>query len=389
MELPFADIAFAQFVNDAVSQKTDELKLAEKLVRSPWANCRAEILDYIALVPKYRKKFETDKILACDKLALEQSTAADIGRYKAELFKGADSIDDLCCGMGGDSFFLPSPVRVKGVDLSEKRVEMYRFNTRTLGTPREAVIADVRTLDSRSDFFTIDPARRQTDGDNQRDFSALTPSLSEIVEMAKKYKGGMAKLPPGYPADEFPDGTEILYLGAKNDCRECLLLFGKLAASPDSVRAISIDFSGCHEWRARRASLSELPVAPLSAFLAEPIPVLVRSHLFSEVARQSDPTAHLISTGIAYVSSESPLPQAAFRNYRVLGSTPLSTGKVKKLLKEFDIGKITLKKRGVEIHPDAEIKRLAAKGSRKGILFYTRIFGEKTAILAEEFNEST
>ena len=135
MELPFADIAFAQFVNDAVSQKTDELKLAEKLVRSPWANCRAEILDYIALVPNYRKTFETDKILACDKLALEQSTAADIGRYKAELFKGADSIDDLCCGMGGDSFFLPSPVRVKGVELSVKRVEMYRVNTRTLGIP--------------------------------------------------------------------------------------------------------------------------------------------------------------------------------------------------------------------------------------------------------------
>ena len=51
------------------------------------------------------------------------------------------------------------------------------------------------------------------------------------------------------------------------------------------------------------------------------------------------------------------------------------------MLKEHDIGKITLKLRGVKLDPDAEIKRLKPKGKSEAILFYTRAQGEKTAIL--------
>jgi len=384
--IPWENVEFVRFVNEAVQKKTDVLKLAEKLSKSPFADLRGPILDYISLVPKYRKKFGTEAFLACDKLALEQSTASDIGIFKARLFEKATSIDDLCCGMGGDSFFLNKNIPVRGVDLSEERVAMYRFNTQALGAPREAILADIRTLEKRNAFFTVDPARRAKEGDNQRNFSELTPTFAEVLALSKLYKGGMAKLPPGYPTDEFPAESEVIYLGAKNDCRECLVLFGELAQNPGKTRAVAIDSSGnVHSWISSDASSTkkELPIGKLSAYIAEPIPVLVRSHLFAEVAQKSAPGAHLISSGIAYAASDSPLDPEAFHNFRILGSAPLSTGKVKKLLRDFDIGKLTLKKRGVEIVPEAEIKRLSPKGKREAILFYTRVLGEKTAILAE------
>ena len=53
------------------------------------------------------------------------------------------------------------------------------------------------------------------------------------------------------------------------------------------------------------------------------------------------------------------------------------------MLKEHDIGKLTLKLRGVHLDPDAEIKRLKPKGKNSAILFYTRKAGEKIALLAE------
>ena len=53
------------------------------------------------------------------------------------------------------------------------------------------------------------------------------------------------------------------------------------------------------------------------------------------------------------------------------------------MLKEHGIGKITLKRRGVKLDPDAEIKRLKPKGKNSAILFYTRAYGEKVAILAK------
>jgi len=53
------------------------------------------------------------------------------------------------------------------------------------------------------------------------------------------------------------------------------------------------------------------------------------------------------------------------------------------MLKKYDAGKITLKKRGVEVVPEAEIRRLAPKGEKECILFYTRILGKKRAIFCE------
>lgn len=385
MEIPWDSFELFRFVDEAIRQNTDHLKLSELLAKSPFAEIRGKVLDYIALVPKYRKKFQTEAFLACDRLALEQSTAKDIGTYKAKRFPKTGSIDDLCCGMGGDSFFLSTETEVRGYDLSPERVVMYRFNTRAMGFERKAKIADVRSIENRSEYFTIDSARREKLGDSQRNFSELTPTFSEILEIAEHYRGGIAKLPPGYPTEEFPPDAELAYIGSRNDCRECLVLFGEMAQNPGKVRAVAIDASGkAHEWLSND-SLSktpELPSGPLREFLAEPIPVLVRSHLFSEIALRTFPTASLLSPGIAYVTSSEPLDRSAFHNYRVLGCVPLSTGKVKALLKANNIGKLTLKKRGVEIVPEAEIKRLSPKGSEEGILFYTRINGEKTAILA-------
>ncbi len=385
MEIPWDNPELFRFVAEAIEAKTEHLKLSERLAKGPFAEIRGKVLDYIALVPRYRKKFRTKGFLACDRLALEQSTAADIGIYKAKLFPEDCSIDDLCCGMGGDSFFLSEKAKVRGYDLAPERVAMYRFNTKAMGIERTAEIADVRTVENRGEYFTIDSARRERLGDNQRNFSELAPAFSEILEIARHYRGGIAKLPPGYPTGEFPPGAEIAYLGSRNDCRECLVFFGEMARHPGKVRAVAIGESDePYEWlsEAPLSEISELPTGPLGNFLAEPIPVLVRSHLFSTIARKISPTASLISPGIAYVTSASPLDAPAFRNYRVLGSVPLSTSKVKALLKAHDIGKLTLKKRGVEIVPEAEIRRLSPKGSREGVLFYTRTNGDKAAILA-------
>ena len=109
--------------------------------------------------------------------------------------------------------------------------------------------------------------------------------------------------------------------------------------------------------------------------------MLIRSRLFSDAALAHDQDAHLISEGIAYVSSDWMLPAPAFTSYEILAHTEIATGAVRSMLKEHDIGKITLKLRGVKLDPDAEAKRLKPKGKNSAILFYTRFYGEKIAIL--------
>ncbi|PWJ37468.1 class I SAM-dependent methyltransferase [Fibrobacter succinogenes] len=425
------------FIKLATKKKLDTLQVSTQLAKEFSNEERAAIMDYMALVPKFREKFgiENTAFLLCDKLALEQSTAQDIGRWKANLWPSGPeavgkTVHDLCCGMGGDSFFLPKELTAIGVDLDENRLAMYRYNSCIMrGVSPEAcnahtILGDVREVATHSnaasdaqhaDYFTIDPARRAIEGENQRDLRNLTPTFEEVIEISKHYKGGMAKIPPGYPICEIPRGTEILYIGSRTDCRECLVLFGELAQNPDHVRAVMVDKTGNEiaNWtfirdekrearneseqsqydhnyelegrdRVYRTSSSEsdLPLGGISKFIAEPAPVLLRSHLFGVVALAHDETTHLISPGIAYVTSEKPLPAPAFANYEILESSEISTGAVRAMLKSHDIGKLTLKLRGVKVDPDQEIKRLKPKGKNSATLFYTRLDGEKIAILA-------
>lgn len=433
------------FIKLATKKKMDALQVSTQLAKEFSNEERAAIMDYMALVPKFREKFgiENTAFLLCDKLALEQSTAQDIGRWKANLWPSGPeavgkTVHDLCCGMGGDSFFLPKEFTTIGVDLDENRLAMYRYNSSvmrkfsdsTVGenatNAENTILADVREVahqnvsesaplsQRKADYFTIDPARRAIEGENQRDLRNLTPTFEEVIEISKHYKGGMAKIPPGYPICEIPRGTEILYIGSRTDCRECLVLFGELAKNPDHVRAVMVDKTGNEiaNWtfirdekrevrneseqsqynhnyelegrdRVYRTSSSEsdLPLGGISKFIAEPAPVLLRSHLFGVVALAHDETTHLISPGIAYVTSEKPLPAPAFANYEILESSEISTGAVRAMLKAHNIGKLTLKLRGVKVDPDQEIKRLKPKGKNSATLFYTRLDGEKIAIL--------
>jgi len=430
------------FIKLATKKKLDALQVSTQLAKEFSNEERAAIMDYMALVPKFREKFgiENTAFLLCDKLALEQSTAQDIGRWKANLWPSGPeavgkTVHDLCCGMGGDSFFLPKELTAIGVDLDENRLAMYRYNSSVMrGVSPEScnahtILGDVREVAAHSnaasdaqhaDYFTIDPARRAIEGENQRDLRNLTPTFEEVIEISKHYKGGMAKIPPGYPISEIPRGTEILYIGSRTDCRECLVLFGELAKNPDHVRAVMVDKTGNEiaNWTFARdekrearneseqsqydhnyelegrdrvyrtsSSESDLPLGGISKFIAEPAPVLLRSHLFGVVALAHDETTHLISPGIAYVTSEKPLPAPAFANYEILESSEISTGAVRAMLKSHDIGKLTLKLRGVKVDPDQEIKRLKPKGKNSATLFYTRLDGEKIAILANPVKE--
>ena len=444
------------FIKLATKKKLDALQVSTQLAKDFSNEERAAIMDYMALVPKFRDKFFAENsgksaknapasFLLCDKFALEQSTAQDIGRWKSTLWEcarqankninseTAPTVHDLCCGMGGDSFYLPNDFLTIVVDLDENRLEMYHYNSKVMrDSDDHTILADVREIakqnDSehatlaqpKADYFTIDPARRAIEGENQRDLRNLTPTFEEVIEISKHYKGGMAKIPPGYPISEIPRGTEILYIGSRTDCRECLVLFGELAQNPDHMRAVMVDKTGNEiaNWTFARdekrearneseqsqydhnyelegrdrvyrtsSSESDLPLGGISKFIAEPAPVLLRSHLFGVVALAHDETTHLISPGIAYVTSEKPLPSPAFANYEILESSEISTGAVRAMLKSHDIGKLTLKLRGVKVDPDQEIKRLKPKGKNNAILFYTRLDGEKVAILTLKTKE--
>lgn len=360
----------------------DPLKVSTMLAKTCSAEQRRWLMDYLQLQPKLETRFGLGDQMVCDRLAYEQSTARDLSEWKAALWPADSSLHDLCCGMGGDSFFVPQSIRVQGFDFDPARVAMYNHNLVVAGHERTAMVDDVRQLASRADFFCIDPARRSKLGDNQRQIQEMQPSWSEICQLSSRYGGGMLKLPPGYPVEELPAECEYLFVGATKDCRECLVLVGSLATVPGRVRAIALGGAGqC--WSGTRQN-SPLPSGEPGRFLLEPWPVLIRSHLFTALAEQA--SLWTLDPRIAYLTGDK-LPDnlTGFDAFEIIDQVPLATRKVQEMLRRHGIGQLTLKKRGVEVVPEEEIRRLSPKGPHAGILFYTRIADRKVAMLARKF----
>jgi len=348
------------------------LKLSEKLSKKFNAQERHALLHYLEILPKIREKFCLQKIdLLCDRLAYEQATAKDISEYKAKFWQSGAKIMDLCCGMGGDSFWLPNGIVANGVDIAPERVLMFNENMERLGVPHKAILQNALDV-AGGDFFCIDPARR----------GGLNPAFESVLKLSKKFCGGMVKLPPAYDENELPEESDVFYLGNATDCRECLMLSGIFGKG--MVRATAIYKDRTFEWQCEKRELrnTNLDVKKPGNFILEPNPVLVRSHLFLSEAKKHG--FWQIDSTLAYLSCEDLPPEhKGFTAYKVIEQSSLSTNNVKAMLRKRGAGKITLKKRGVEVVPETEIRRLAPKGEKEYILFYTRILGEKRAILAE------
>ena len=73
------------------------------------------------------------------------------------------------------------------------------------------------------------------------------------------------------------------------------------------------------------------------------------------------------------------------RGYRVVEHLPYREKQLKAALHERAIGRLTIKKRGVQVVPDELRKRLALTGDNEATLVLTRASGQGTALLVEPF----
>ena len=71
------------------------------------------------------------------------------------------------------------------------------------------------------------------------------------------------------------------------------------------------------------------------------------------------------------------------RGYRVLTRLPYREKPLKAALRERGIGRLTIKKRGVDVVPEQLRKRLSLQGDEEATIVLTRVAGQGTALLVE------
>ncbi len=335
---------------------------------------------------KARAKFGefADRMLFT-RAGLEQATRLSIAARHAGRFRdaGVVSAADLGCGIGGDALGLAAlGIRVEAVDADEVTAAIAAYNLAPFGADVTVRHGTAEASDlSHVEAVWLDPARRtaghsETSRTRAEDWS---PALDWVFALASRMPAGI-KLGPGLDRDLIPDGLEAQWVSADGSTIE-LVLWSKSLARPGVRRAaLVVKGDAAHELTAAHDAVDE-PARPLGAYLHEPDGAVIRARLIGDVARALD--AGMLDEHIAYLTSDAALTSPFVSSFRVREVLPADVKSLAKALRARGIGRLEIKKRGVDIDPAELRTRLKLRGGEAATLFMTRVGSKRTAILAD------
>ncbi len=312
---------------------------------------------------------------------LEQATRARVADHRAArlvAFEAATLID-LGCGIGGDLVAAArAGLTCVGVDIDPVRVALAEANLAALGLPGAVAVADATTMD-RTPFEVAfaDPARRTGAGRSFRT-EDWAPPWAFVEQLLTG--DACVKAAPGLPHDLVPDGVEAEWVSDHAEVKEAALWSGRLATT--RRRATVIGDGGL-------ATLTETDPADdevcapgeVRAYLYEPDGAVIRAGLVTAVCAMVGGAR--LDPHLAYVASSHASSSPFARGYQVREQLPYREKQLRAALRERGIGRLTIKKRGVEVVPEDLRKRLRLSGDGEATLVMTRIAGKGTALLVD------
>ena len=313
-------------------------------------------------------------------LGLEQMTQADLAAYKASRFPDSlSTLADLCCGLGGDSLSVPARIRVLGVDRSRGTLLAYRHNVALL-RPAAAAEADVTSPAVRAEAACIDPARRAAGKSGRWQDGDMSPGWDDLERLIARYGNMAIKLGPGTAFPDFLEPYEWEYLGLRDECLEAVIWTGSLGR-PGMVRAVELPGGAWVE--ALRADIPDSfgDAGPAGAYLYEPVKSVVRAHLFGVLAARH--RLWPLDSRIAYLTGNDLVRDPLLKAYRIERELPFDPKAIKAFLRQAEVGRLEIKKRGVNLIPEEFRAGLRLAGPNQGTLFFTRVLDRKTAFWAQ------
>ena len=315
---------------------------------------------------------------------LEQATRLNVATLHAVRMRraGITAVTDLGCGIGGDSLaFAGAGLTVTAVDADAVTAGITAYNLAPFGADTEVRTGLAEDNVPADGAVWLDPARRTAGHSETRRLSASdwSPSLDWCFEVARSRPTGI-KLGPGLDRDLIPDDVEAQWVSADGSVVELVLWSGALAR--DGIRRSALIVAGgqTHELTAE-SDAEDVPVRELGAFVHEPDGAVIRARLIGDAARMLD--AGMLDEQIAYVTGDAAVTSPFVQSFRVRETMPVHPKTINAALRANDIGRLEIKKRGMDIDPAVFRKKLTLKGSQQATLILTRTPAGRVAILAD------
>jgi len=314
--------------------------------------------------------------------ALEQATRPRVAAHRAARLAAASvgSVVDLGCGLGSDLLaFAAAGLTAAGVDRDPVRVAVAEANLAALGLPGAVQVADATTLDLAG-FGAVfaDPARRSARG-RVFDAEGWAPPWTFIGSLFAR--ASVVKAAPGLPHEMVPDGVEAEWVSESGEVKEVALWSTYLATCRRRATVIASVGLATLTDADDPYTGAERPVRGVGGFLYEPNGAVIRARLVTAVAAGVE--GGLLDEHIAYVTSDQAFRTPFARAYAVREVLPYRERALRAALHERGIGRLTIKKRGVNVVPEQLRTRLDLRGDNEATLVLTRVAGHGLALLVD------
>ena len=313
---------------------------------------------------------------------LEQATRLGVAvRHAARLrAAGTTRVADLGCGVGGDALaFAATGIGVLAVERDPVTAALAAHNLEPF-PEAEVVAEDAEAVDLDGvDAVWLDPARRTAGHSGTRRVGAedYSPSLAFADALAERLPTGV-KLSPAHDRDALPEEAEAQWVSDRGEVVELALWRGGLARTGVRRAALVLGAAGSAELVGPGDAVDE-PVGALGDHLFEPDGAVVRARLLGDLARATG--TRPAGPGIAYLTGDGAVDSPFLTDFAIDAVLPFDRQRIRKELRARGVGRLEIKKRGVDLDPAAYRKGLALSGDEEAVLIVTRTADRRVALI--------
>ena len=291
------------------------------------------IIDHLACRHRYREKFEMPSKWLFSRTAAEQASDSRIARWRADFLAAEQpgcALQELGCGIGGDSVFLSRRFQLTAYEKDPARALLAQANLENLGDPRQSRVLhrSVSCEELEGDLLFVDPARREAGRISAPE--DWLPPLSEALQCYtdKRFRRVGIKCAPGLKIremDALPEGTQSYFISVDGQLKEAFLLLGQQGSSSQAIM-----FEGRSEPVILRSQGLSIPVTRPQAghYLHNPNPAILRARALDSLALCLQ--AGLLHPKIGYLVGPSPAQTPYAQSFQILDHFPLNWSVLKK-----------------------------------------------------------
>jgi hypothetical protein len=245
-------------------------------------------------------------------------------------------------------------------------------------------VEDANQLSLGDSSWHCDPDRRK-EGRRATRGELFDPPLEALDGLLGQNSAAAIKLAPATEAPAaWQEAAELEWLSSRGECRQQVAWFGRLARHPGRHAATMVPAAG------QQRTVVGIPDQPTPAataigrYVYEPDAAVLAAKLSAALCLEHSLAA--VSSGIAYITSDAVIDDPALDGFEVIEILPFDRKQLRAYCREHGLGRLEIKKRGVELSPERLRKEIAGQGDNAATIIVTPVQKQVRAIIARRLS---